>query len=75
MPVFEMESSMTPSNLVNSAIDFNDSGSKRKTNTIQRFSTGKKNSAANYIQQSDNNDFILSLNPCEESNQQISQLS
>ena len=45
-----MESSMTPSNLtgnhlVNTDPDFNDSGSKKKTDTIQRFSTGKKNSA------------------------------
>ena len=70
MPVFEMESSMTPSHLVNTDIEFNDSASKRKTNTIQRFSTGKMNSAANYINQSGNNDFMLSLNRCgEEGNQ------
>ena len=73
MPVFEMESSMTPSGLINTDIEYNESGSKKKTNTIQRFSTGKMNSAANYINQNDDNDFILSLNRCgEEGGQQSS---
>ena len=61
MPVFELESSMTPSKFIN--VDVNDSGSGRKSQVvaINRFESGRKNSTKSH-----GNEFMLNLNRCED---------